>query len=174
MIAKSESDIKNSHARTALVTGATSGIGQAAALALADQGYQVIVHGRDAARGAETVKAIEHRGGQARFVGGDLSESADVAGLADPLGVGGAFHGIRAGYRRRQVAARSQLRQPGVHCAAPSNKAPMSVFPACSDALFGGVSPEFVMKIWVPLIAALVGESRPLEASSTILVRPFG
>jgi NAD(P)-dependent dehydrogenase (short-subunit alcohol dehydrogenase family) len=86
MTAKIESDIKNSHGRTALVTGATSGIGQAAALALADQGYQVIVHGRDAARGAETVKAIEDRGGQARFVGGDLSESADVAGLVAEAG----------------------------------------------------------------------------------------
>jgi NAD(P)-dependent dehydrogenase (short-subunit alcohol dehydrogenase family) len=86
MTAKIESGIKNTHGRTALVTGATSGIGQAAALALADQGYQVIVHGRDAVRGAETVKAIEDRGGQARFVGGDLSESADVAGLVAEAG----------------------------------------------------------------------------------------
>ena len=86
MTAKIQSDIKNIHARTALVTGATSGVGQAVALALADQGYQVIVHGRDAARGAETVKAIEDRGGQARFVGGDLSESADVAGLVAEAG----------------------------------------------------------------------------------------
>jgi NAD(P)-dependent dehydrogenase (short-subunit alcohol dehydrogenase family) len=43
----------------ALVTGATSGIGQAVALKLASEGFRVIVHGRDPARGAATVAAIE-------------------------------------------------------------------------------------------------------------------
>lgn len=36
-----------------------------------------------------------------------------MAGLADPLGVGGAFEGIRAAHRRDQVAARRPLRQAG-------------------------------------------------------------
>jgi len=70
----------------ALVTGATSGIGQAAAFALADQGFEVIVHGRDIVRGADTVKAIEARGGRARFVAGDLSESGAAAALAAAVG----------------------------------------------------------------------------------------
>ncbi len=72
--------------RTALVTGATSGIGRAVAFALADQDYEVIVHGRDAVRGAETVKAIEDRGGRARFVAADLAQPGGVAALIADAG----------------------------------------------------------------------------------------
>jgi NAD(P)-dependent dehydrogenase (short-subunit alcohol dehydrogenase family) len=71
---------------TALVTGGTSGIGRATAIALAEQGHEVIVHGRDAARGAETVKAIADRGGRARLVAADLAKSTDVAALAAEAG----------------------------------------------------------------------------------------
>jgi len=67
----------------ALVTGATSGIGRAIALQLADEGVEVIVHGRDTLRGAETVRAIEARGGRARFVAADLSDSTEVRRLAE-------------------------------------------------------------------------------------------
>jgi NAD(P)-dependent dehydrogenase (short-subunit alcohol dehydrogenase family) len=46
------------------VTGATHGIGRAAALRLARDGWEVIVHGRNAERGAEVVAAIEAEGAE--------------------------------------------------------------------------------------------------------------
>jgi NAD(P)-dependent dehydrogenase (short-subunit alcohol dehydrogenase family) len=70
----------------ALVTGATSGIGKAIALRFAAAGAEVVVHGRDTARGAQTVEAIGAEGGSARFVAADLSDPASIARLAREVG----------------------------------------------------------------------------------------
>jgi NAD(P)-dependent dehydrogenase (short-subunit alcohol dehydrogenase family) len=70
----------------ALVTGATSGIGRAVALQLARDGAEVLVHGRDAARGAETIDEIAAAGGKARFVAADVRDAADVQRLAGEVG----------------------------------------------------------------------------------------
>jgi NAD(P)-dependent dehydrogenase (short-subunit alcohol dehydrogenase family) len=61
------------HGKTALVTGATSNIGRAIAIAFGAEGADVVVSGRSASRGAEVVKEIEDRArGRARFVAVDL------------------------------------------------------------------------------------------------------
>jgi NAD(P)-dependent dehydrogenase (short-subunit alcohol dehydrogenase family) len=68
------------------VTGATSGIGRAVAIQLARDGAEVVVHGRSAERGAETVQEITAAGGQAGFVAADLADAADVQWLASEAG----------------------------------------------------------------------------------------
>src|SRR3984893_6944654 len=83
MSAMSQSNLEG---QRALVTGATSGIGRAAALQLARDGAEVVVHGRDAARGAETVAEITAAGGTASFVAADLGDAADVQRLASDVG----------------------------------------------------------------------------------------
>src|ERR1700704_4998032 len=70
----------------ALVTGATSGIGRAVALQRAREGAEVLVHGRDATRGAETVEEITAAGGKASFVAADLGDAAEVQRLAGDVG----------------------------------------------------------------------------------------
>ena len=71
---------------SALVTGATSGIGREIALQLARGGAEVVVHGRSAERGAKVVNEIENAGGKARFIAADLNDGDDVRRLAAEAG----------------------------------------------------------------------------------------
>ena len=64
--------------RTALVTGAASGIGRESALRFAGEGARVVVADRDEAGGRATVAAITDAGGQAIFAQLDVTRSAEV------------------------------------------------------------------------------------------------
>jgi NAD(P)-dependent dehydrogenase (short-subunit alcohol dehydrogenase family) len=72
---------------TALVTGATSGIGRAVAVRLAQEQWNVIVHGRDPERGAAVVHDIDAAGGRAQFIPADLSQPAELQHLVEQAGV---------------------------------------------------------------------------------------
>src|SRR5260370_42682688 len=70
----------------ALVSGATTGMGQAVAVRLAQDGFSVLVHGRDAARGAAVADEIVANGGNARFVAADLTDTEAIERLAATVG----------------------------------------------------------------------------------------
>jgi NAD(P)-dependent dehydrogenase (short-subunit alcohol dehydrogenase family) len=71
---------------SALVTGATSGIGKAVAEELGRHGAEIIVHGRDVDRGSAAVDTITAEGGKARFVAADLSDHAQLNHLVEQVG----------------------------------------------------------------------------------------
>ncbi|MFC8512187.1 SDR family NAD(P)-dependent oxidoreductase [Streptomyces sp. NPDC057257] len=71
--------------RTALVTGAGSGIGRAIALALAAEGAQVAVAGRRREPLDETVRLIEEQGGKALAVTADVTDATEVGALVDAV-----------------------------------------------------------------------------------------
>src|SRR5688572_5535570 len=69
--------------RVALVTGGSSGIGRATAIAFASAGARVVVADVAVAAGEETVAGIREQGGRALFVRADVSSAQDVRSLIE-------------------------------------------------------------------------------------------
>ena len=92
--------------KVVLVTGGTSGIGKATALAFADAGAKVVLTGRREKEGTEVVAEIKKRGGTASFFKADFGEDSDVRA---------AVNSVVAAYGRLDIA----FNNAGVEAKAP-------------------------------------------------------
>jgi NAD(P)-dependent dehydrogenase (short-subunit alcohol dehydrogenase family) len=125
---------------TALVTGATSGIGRAAAISLAKRGAHVVISGRDAARGDEAVATIRAAGGKADFVAADLGDADSVRTLA-----------------------RQATEIGGGHVDILVNNAGVFPFGPTADASVADIDLVYAVNVRAPFI--LVGELAPAMAA---------
>jgi NAD(P)-dependent dehydrogenase (short-subunit alcohol dehydrogenase family) len=69
--------------KVAIVAGATSGTGRAAAIAYAREGAKVVVAGRRTKEGEETVRLVQAQGGEGIFVKTDVSKAVQVKELVE-------------------------------------------------------------------------------------------
>src|SRR6476661_3393950 len=74
---------KQFEGKVAVVTGGSSGIGRAAAIAFAAEGARVAIGARRATESDETIRQIEAQGGEAMFVPCDVTRADQVQKLMD-------------------------------------------------------------------------------------------
>jgi len=82
------------HGKTALITGASKGLGQAMALALAEAGARIALVSRDEARLNDVAAAIRTKGGAAEIFVADVTDEAQVERVRESFAakLGGALH----------------------------------------------------------------------------------
>ena len=97
--------------KTALVTGSTSGIGRATAIALAARGAHVLVVGRNEQRAKDVVAEIEGSGGSATFRLTTLSDLESARDLVEWAAEAGGGH-VDILINNAGVACSGQAAQP--------------------------------------------------------------
>ena len=80
--------------KVAMVTGGSSGIGQATAMAFAKEGARVVIASRSKTKATEAVRAIEKLGGEVTWIQADVSDAAQVQNMVRigdlrRIGIGG-------------------------------------------------------------------------------------
>jgi len=71
--------------KTVVITGATSGLGRATALQLAQKGASVVIIARSNTKANEVIKEIKIQGGKAQFIISDLSSMKDTKEAAESI-----------------------------------------------------------------------------------------
>lgn len=69
--------------KVAIVTGGSSGIGRATAIAFAREGAKVVVASRREKEGQETVKQVQSAGSEGFFIKTDVSKETDVSAMVE-------------------------------------------------------------------------------------------
>lgn len=135
---------------SALVTGATSGIGRATALALGDAGWWVLAGGTNMAEGEKVASELEHRSGGS-FIGGDLTDPetrrhlvqamVDATGTVDLLVNNAGIH-FRAGVEELDLERYDRLLEINLRVPVAMTKLALEVMLARGSGVIINIASE--------------------------------
>lgn len=104
--------LKRFEGKSVIVTGATSGIGRAAAEGFAREGAKVVFCGRREALGQEIEQSIRAAGGEAHFIRADVREEGDIRNLVETTVQ--RYGGIDIALNNAGVSFRSKVHETSV------------------------------------------------------------